>query len=33
MGCDIHMHVEYKEKGVWQNGNFYRKDDKTSYIY
>lgn len=26
MGCDIHMHVEYKEKGVWQNGNFYKKD-------
>lgn len=36
MGCDIHMHVEYKDDrrtgGVWANGNFYSKDEDGYHL-
>lgn len=25
MGCDIHMHVEYRKLGKWYSGDYYRK--------
>ena len=25
MGCDIHMHVEYKPKDVWESGDYFIK--------